>query len=137
MKIRAVLCANIALFGVSWSGVAPAQNYPTKPVRLVVPFPPGGSNDIVGRLMAQELTERLGKQVVMDNRGGAGGVLGTEIARMPTRTVLRCSSSRSRMRSIHISTSYASIPRKPLCPSRCWHGSQSTERFRPSLLPIQ
>jgi tripartite-type tricarboxylate transporter receptor subunit TctC len=49
-------------------------------VRLIVPFPPGGSNDIVGRLMAQELTEKLGKQVVIDNRGGAGGVLGTEIA---------------------------------------------------------
>jgi tripartite-type tricarboxylate transporter receptor subunit TctC len=57
-----------------------AQTYPTKPVRLIIPFPPGGSNDIVGRLVAQQLTERLGKQVVVDNRGGAGGVLGSEIA---------------------------------------------------------
>jgi tripartite-type tricarboxylate transporter receptor subunit TctC len=62
------------------AALAAAQNYPTKPVRLIVPFPPGGSNDIVGRLMAQELTEKLGKQVVVDNRGGAGGVLGSEIA---------------------------------------------------------
>ncbi len=59
---------------------AAAQTYPTKPVRLIIPFPPGGSNDIVGRLVGQQLAERLGKQVVVDNRGGAGGVLGSEIA---------------------------------------------------------
>jgi tripartite-type tricarboxylate transporter receptor subunit TctC len=79
-KLTPLLCASVALAIAGLSGVAAAQTYPTKPVRLVVPFPPGGSNDIVGRLMAQELTEKLGKQVVIDNRGGAGGVLGTEIA---------------------------------------------------------
>jgi tripartite-type tricarboxylate transporter receptor subunit TctC len=79
-KVTPLLCASVALAVASFSGVAAAQTYPTKPVRLIVPFPPGGSNDIVGRLMAQELTEKLGKQVVVDNRGGAGGVLGTEIA---------------------------------------------------------
>jgi tripartite-type tricarboxylate transporter receptor subunit TctC len=62
------------------SGMAAAQGYPTKPVRLIIPFPPGGSNDIVGRFIATKLTERLGKQVVADNRGGAGGVIGTEAA---------------------------------------------------------
>jgi tripartite-type tricarboxylate transporter receptor subunit TctC len=62
------------------SGIAAAQGYPTKPVRLIIPFPPGGSNDIVGRFIATKLTERLGKQVVADNRGGAGGVIGTEAA---------------------------------------------------------
>jgi tripartite-type tricarboxylate transporter receptor subunit TctC len=52
----------------------PAQDYPNKPVRLIIPFPPGGSNDVVGRLIATHLSERLGKQVVVDNRGaGAGG----------------------------------------------------------------
>ena len=62
------------------SGMAVAQNYPSKPIRLIIPFPPGGSNDIVGRFIATKLTERLGKQVVADNRGGAGGVIGTEAA---------------------------------------------------------
>ena len=56
-----------------------AQEYPTKPVRLIIPFPPGGSNDVVGRLIATKLSERLGKQIVVDNRGGAGGVIGTEV----------------------------------------------------------
>jgi tripartite-type tricarboxylate transporter receptor subunit TctC len=58
---------------------AGAQEYPTKPVRLIIPFPPGGSNDVVGRLIATKLSERLGKQIVVDNRGGAGGVIGTEV----------------------------------------------------------
>lgn len=57
-----------------------AESYPTKPVRLIVPFPPGGSNDIVGRLVGSELGKRLGQQVVIDNRGGAGGMIGSEIA---------------------------------------------------------
>jgi tripartite-type tricarboxylate transporter receptor subunit TctC len=61
-------------------GPAQAQDYPTKPVRLIIPFPPGGSNDVVGRLIAQQLSERLGKQVVVDNRGGAGGIIGSEVA---------------------------------------------------------
>jgi tripartite-type tricarboxylate transporter receptor subunit TctC len=59
---------------------ASAQDYPTKPVRLIIPFPPGGSNDVVGRVIATQLSERLGKQVVVDNRAGAGGVVGTELA---------------------------------------------------------
>jgi tripartite-type tricarboxylate transporter receptor subunit TctC len=57
-----------------------AEPYPSKPVRLIIPFPPGGSNDIVGRLIATKLSERLGKQVIVENHGGAGGVLGTEMA---------------------------------------------------------
>src|SRR6266545_2543973 len=61
--------------------VAAAQDYPTKPIRLIIPFPPGGSNDVVGRVFATHLGERLGRQVIVDNRGaGAGGIVGTEVA---------------------------------------------------------
>ncbi len=77
-KIAATLFALAAPFGLAAPAVA--QDYPTKPIRLIIPFPPGGSNDVVGRMIAQQLSDRLGKQVVVDNRGGAGGVLGTEIA---------------------------------------------------------
>jgi tripartite-type tricarboxylate transporter receptor subunit TctC len=59
--------------------VALGADYPTRPVRLVVGFPPGGAADILGRIAAHQLTERLGQQVVVDNRGGAGGLVATEI----------------------------------------------------------
>jgi tripartite-type tricarboxylate transporter receptor subunit TctC len=58
---------------------AAQSDYPNRPVRLIIPFPPGGSNDVVGRLVGTHLTEKLGKQVVIDNRAGAGGVVGTEL----------------------------------------------------------
>ena len=59
---------------------AAADDYPSKPVRLIVPFPPGGSNDVVGRLVAQQLGAQLGQQVFVDNRGSAGGMVGAEMA---------------------------------------------------------
>src|SRR3954468_8804621 len=80
IKLKALLCASVAAACATAGAEGAAQTYPTKPVRLIVPFPPGGSNDIVGRLMAQELTEKLGRQVIVDNRGGAGGGVGSEIA---------------------------------------------------------
>jgi len=55
-----------------------ADDYPSRPVRLIIPFPPGGSNDVVGRLVAQQLSTKLGQQVYVDNRAGAGGTIGTE-----------------------------------------------------------
>jgi len=57
-----------------------AQSYPSRPVRLVVPFPPGGPSDIVARVYSQRVGEGLGQQLVMDNRGGAGGAIGSELA---------------------------------------------------------
>src|SRR5690242_21316056 len=62
------------LFLVS-TGVA-AQGFPDHPLRLIIPFPPGGSNDVVGRVIGAQLGERLGQTVVIDNRGGAGGTIG-------------------------------------------------------------
>lgn len=66
------------------SAMVLAQPYPTRPVRLIVGFPPGGAADILARIAAQQLIERLGQQVVVDNRGGAGGLLATELASRAT-----------------------------------------------------
>ncbi|MEI7673348.1 MAG: tripartite tricarboxylate transporter substrate binding protein [Deltaproteobacteria bacterium] len=69
-----------ALFLPLATAVAAEEAYPTKPVRLIIPFPPGGTNDILGRLLGTKLSERLGKQFIADNRSGAGGLLGMEVA---------------------------------------------------------
>lgn len=61
-------------------GVAHAQQYPTRPIRIIVPYPPGASVDYTARLMGGKLSEALGQPVVMDNRGGGGGVIAAEIA---------------------------------------------------------
>jgi len=56
-----------------------AQSYPVKPVRMIVPFVPGGNTDIIGRVFAPKMSELIGQQIVVENRGGAGGVIGTEV----------------------------------------------------------
>jgi tripartite-type tricarboxylate transporter receptor subunit TctC len=56
-----------------------AKDYPDKPIRLIVPFPPGGTTDLLGRMLASHLTATLGQQVIVDNRAGAGGTIGSDI----------------------------------------------------------
>jgi tripartite-type tricarboxylate transporter receptor subunit TctC len=70
----------LAVFALAPAAVLAQQGYPTKPIRFIAPFPPGGTSDIVARVAAQKLTDALGKQVIVDNRGGASGTIGYEMA---------------------------------------------------------
>jgi tripartite-type tricarboxylate transporter receptor subunit TctC len=74
------LAIRIAALLLAFTAAAAAQDYPNRPVRVIVPFPPGGVNDTVGRLVAAQLSERLGKQFVVENKTGAASVVGSEIA---------------------------------------------------------
>lgn len=73
-----IVLAILAVSGFS-SGPASAQNYPAKPVRFVVPFPAGGGADIFARLIGRKLGENLGQSLVVDNRAGASGIIGSEM----------------------------------------------------------
>ena len=70
--------AAVVILGMAAAAVACAQNYPVKPIRLVSPYPPGGANDILARIVGQKLGESLGQQIVIENRGGATGNIGAE-----------------------------------------------------------
>ena len=78
--VNTALRAALFAFGLAFVSAAPAAGYPDKPIRLIVPFPAGGGVDGAARIVSQKLSEALGQQVVIDNRGGSGGVIGTEIA---------------------------------------------------------
>ena len=71
-------------FSITVAGAVAAQNFPTKPIRIVVPFPAGGTTDVVARLVAQRFSESMKQSVVVDNRGGAGGALGADIVAKAT-----------------------------------------------------
>src|SRR4051812_19215413 len=93
----------IALTG-ALTATALAQDYPTKTLRIVVPFPAGAFNDIVARIIATHLTTRLGKQVIVDNRAGAGGIIAAEtVANAPKdgHTLLLVSSTISVLPAMH------------------------------------
>src|SRR5215213_6794723 len=80
-KARHVFGAIVAvLCGTSYSAVVEAQQYPTKPIRLVLPFPPGAPSDLVGRTIGQKMGEQMGQNLIADNRTGAGGTLGLSLA---------------------------------------------------------
>jgi len=80
--------AGAVLLGIGVAAMA--QGYPGKPIRLIVPFPPGGANDIVARIVNIKLPGLLGQNLIIDNRAGAGGNLGAEIAAKSAPTATRC-----------------------------------------------
>lgn len=81
IKMFKLIAATLTLCATSLTA---AQQYPIKPIRCVVPYPPGGPTDIIGRAIAQKLSESLGQPVIIDNRGGAAGTIGSEqVARSP------------------------------------------------------
>ncbi|MGH8617326.1 MAG: tripartite tricarboxylate transporter substrate binding protein [Burkholderiales bacterium] len=73
-------CAALAACAAAGALPANAQTWPAKPVRMVVPFPPGGNTDIIARIVVPRVSENLGQQIIIDNRGGAGSIIGTELA---------------------------------------------------------
>jgi len=85
-KLRALIFARSGLLLALATFVVPADaaDYPTRSIRLIIPFPPGGSNDVVGRIIANQLGQKLGQQVFVDNRSGAGGVVGSDLAAKAT-----------------------------------------------------
>ena len=78
--MKPVLPAALLVFCAVSPSLAHAQNYPNKTVRMIVPFPAGGATDIVARLVAQKLGDAVGQQVIVDNRGGAAGTIGSDLA---------------------------------------------------------
>src|SRR5581483_7323618 len=83
-SLRALISAAIVGIAILASAGARAEDFPRRPVRWIVPFPAGGSVDLVGRVIAQKLFEIWGQQVIVDNRPAAGGRLGTQIAAQAT-----------------------------------------------------
>ena len=82
MKTRTayVVFGLLAIASLPLQAAQPSGDFPDRPVRMIVPFPPGGSNDVLGRYIGTKLTERIGQQFVIDNRGGANGIIGADLA---------------------------------------------------------
>ena len=80
LRTSAIGCCCLLPALLAFAAPAAADDYPSRSIRLIIPFAPGGSNDVVGRIIANQLGEKLGKQVFVDNRPGAGGVVGSDLA---------------------------------------------------------
>src|SRR5688572_2721453 len=79
---RQVECVAVAVLGVLVAcGIEAAQSYPNRPLRIIVPFPPGGAPDIVARILGNKLTDQFGQQVIVEQRPGASGIIGVQIAK--------------------------------------------------------
>ena len=75
VRVFAVIAGVLCTPGISWS-----QAYPARPVRVIIPFPPGGANDITARIVLPKLSDQMGQQFIIENRSGAGGTTGSAIA---------------------------------------------------------
>jgi len=101
-----------------WAGMASAQPYPAKPIRFIVSFPPGGSSDLIARAIAPRMSERLGQPVVVENRAGAGGMIGVDaIAKAPPDGyVIGLAAAGALSSNIHLYPSMPYHPEKDLAP---------------------
>src|SRR5260221_642125 len=113
VRVRALIVALIValILALAPLGGAAAQDFPSRPVRFVVPYAAGGSGDLLARLLGNKLAGIWGQQVVVDNRPGAGGLIGTEFAARPISG--RSCSSRLR-KSISPTSPIGVLPRRPL-----------------------
>jgi tripartite-type tricarboxylate transporter receptor subunit TctC len=95
------------------AGIAWAQTYPVKPVRVIVPFPPGGANDIIARIVLPKLSEQMGQSFVIENRSGAGGTIGTAVVSQskPDGYTLMIQTAASHVSNAHL---YKKLPYDPL-----------------------
>ncbi|MEO5699053.1 MAG: tripartite tricarboxylate transporter substrate-binding protein, partial [Casimicrobiaceae bacterium] len=117
IRLLLALCAGLGAVLLPWTAAAQAQSYPNRPVRLIVPFAPGGGTDILMRILAPKLSEALGQPIVIDNRPGASSIIGTElVAKAPADgyTLLAVDTSYSVNPSLHAKLPYDSV--KDLAP---------------------
>jgi tripartite-type tricarboxylate transporter receptor subunit TctC len=114
-----VVAASVSAVALGFAGLAAAQDYPSKPVKLVVPFPAGGSVDAVARILGQKLSLKLGQQFVIENRPGAGGNIGSDfVAKAPRDGYTLLLQASPAMRSIRVSTrSFRMMPSRISHPS--------------------
>jgi tripartite-type tricarboxylate transporter receptor subunit TctC len=108
----------LAALVVAWAGIASAQPYPAKPIRFIVSFPPGGSSDLIARAIAPRMSDKLGQPVVVENRAGAGGMIGVEaIAKAPPDGyVIGLAAAGALSSNIHLYPSMPYQPEKDLAP---------------------